>query len=250
MGTKHKSGLHKEISSIFSGVPLPNNNNAASSGPVTNVEPKDNTAGHIPPKPSVPVKPPQISSQEPVKAAVKDKATAAPVNKAGRLNGLRKLVNEFWQKLKGKLLTPQEGVTPARHMAMLILIPALFLVVVFVFGRLLLKSGMRGGNAQDGDMAAVALGPKTQIEWQRPLVYPANLRDPMRKASEQGFSAGTAGDVIVRGIVWSEDSPAAIIGTQIIYQGQTVNDMTIVKISRDSVEFEKDGKRWTQKVSN
>ncbi len=248
MGAKHKSGLHKEISSIFSGVPLPNNNNA-DNGPVMNVEPKDNTAGHIPPRPSVSVKPPQISSQEPVKAAAKVKARPAPAHKAEQLKKLRKYVNEFRQLVKVKLLTPQEGVTPAKHMATLILIPALFLVAVFVFGRLLLKSGMRGNKIQDDATAAALLGPKTEIEWQKPLVYPANLRDPMRKASEQGLAAGPAGDVIVRGIVWSEDTPAAIIGTQIIYQGQTVNDATVVKISRDSVEFEKDGKKWTQKVS-
>ena len=59
-----------------------------------------------------------------------------------------------------------------------------------------------------------------------------------------------AEDIVVRGIVWSEDSPAAVIGTQIIYQGQTVQGTKILQITEDSVEFEKDGKKWVQKVAN
>jgi hypothetical protein len=256
MGIKNKSGLHKEISSIFSGVPLQNND--VGRQPVTAAQAADKTEGHIPPMPPVAVKPPQISLQEPVKAdtadpgrtAEKDKKMAAPAAKAKAAQSkLYKCVNEFWQKVKVKLLTPQEGVTPARHTAMLISVPALLLVVVFVFGRLFLKSGARGNKTQD-DTASALIAPKTEIEWQKPSVYPANLRDPMKRASEQGFLASGAGDVVVRGIVWSQDNPVAIIGTQIVYQGQTVDGVKIVKISKDSVEFEKDGKTWTEKVAN
>jgi type II secretory pathway component PulC len=56
------------------------------------------------------------------------------------------------------------------------------------------------------------------------------------------------GGLIVKGIVYSEDSSFAIIGTEIVHEGGTVSGATVVKINPDSVEFEMNGKRWTQKV--
>jgi hypothetical protein len=54
--------------------------------------------------------------------------------------------------------------------------------------------------------------------------------------------------IIVRAIVYSDDRPSALIGTKIVYVGDKVNDATIVKINRDSIEFENDESRWVQKV--
>ena len=45
MAKKKQSGLHKEISTIFDGVPLPNDNGKVQSGTST----IDRSAGHIPP---------------------------------------------------------------------------------------------------------------------------------------------------------------------------------------------------------
>ncbi len=247
MSTKHKSGLHKEISSIFSGVPLPTNN--ADERTVMNAEATDKTEGHIPPMPSVSPKPLQMSQQEPAEAVVKAKEKIVPAHKQVQLSGFRKSLNQFWQMVKLKLLTPPEGVSPAKHMTILISMPMLLLVVVFVFGRLLLNSGVKGNKAQDDD-TEFAVAPRAEIQWQRPEVYPVGLRDPMKRGSTQVSTTVEATDVLVRGIVWSDDNPAAIIGTEIVYQGQTVHDVTVVKITRDSVEFERDGKKWTQKVAN
>jgi len=53
---------------------------------------------------------------------------------------------------------------------------------------------------------------------------------------------------LVSGIVYSEQKPAAIIGGKIVYQGETANGIKIARIYRDRVEFEKNGKKWEQKV--
>ncbi len=50
----------------------------------------------------------------------------------------------------------------------------------------------------------------------------------------------------VTGIVSSEDGFGAMIGTEFVRKGDTIGDITIIKIDKDKVEFEKDGKRWTQ----
>ena len=115
-----------------------------------------------------------------------------------------------------------------------------------------LKSGVKGSKKKDNTSASAPIAAKTEIEWQKPSVYPETLRDPMKKSSTlvKGITTTepAGGNVVVRGIVWSEDNPAAIIGTQVIYQGQVVDGVAVVKINQDSVEFEKDGQTWVQKV--
>jgi type II secretory pathway component PulC len=55
-------------------------------------------------------------------------------------------------------------------------------------------------------------------------------------------------ELVVTGIVTTEQTPRALIGTEIVEQGQTIMGATVIRITPDSVEFEMDGKRWTQKV--
>ncbi|MHC4426796.1 MAG: hypothetical protein ACYSYV_11975, partial [Planctomycetota bacterium] len=51
---------------------------------------------------------------------------------------------------------------------------------------------------------------------------------------------------LVTGIARSDDRSSAIIGTQIVREGQSIHGIKVVKIHKDKVEFEKNGKRWTQ----
>jgi len=57
-----------------------------------------------------------------------------------------------------------------------------------------------------------------------------------------------SGNVIIKGIIYSEDKPAVLIDDRIMRQGDTVGRATIVKINKDSVEFKMDDKTWTQQV--
>jgi hypothetical protein len=262
MSNRHKSGLHKEISSIFSGVPLPSDK---ADGPLMDMDKKDKSAGHIPPMPTTAVKGPQLNHQEQPKPspAAEEKSVPAPemsskgsLSKKLGLNALRENLNKFLRPMMEKLMTPPEGVSRTKHMTMLVLIPTLFMVVVLVFGRLLLKSSAKSKAAKDDDTKISSVASKSQIQWQQPAAYPAGLRDPMKMGSRHTVSTVVDTQptmdsvIVVRGIAWSEDRPAVVIGTEIYYQGQTVRDAKIIKINTDSVEFEKDGKNWTQKVSN
>jgi Tfp pilus assembly protein PilO len=77
-----------------------------------------------------------------------------------------------------------------------------------------------------------------------PLTVP---RNPMQFASAKTAEDET-GELIVKGILYTEDSPSAIIGNKIVREGDEVSGTTIVKINEDSVEFETNGKKWVQKV--
>lgn len=57
----------------------------------------------------------------------------------------------------------------------------------------------------------------------------------------------------VRGIVYDPDNPAkscALIGSEgrIVRIGDTVNGATVIKINKNSIEFEKEGKKYTQTI--
>jgi len=54
--------------------------------------------------------------------------------------------------------------------------------------------------------------------------------------------------MMVTGIICSKDCPSALVGSQLVHEGDKVSGVTVVKINRESVEFEKSGIRWTQAV--
>jgi len=92
--------------------------------------------------------------------------------------------------------------------------------------------------------AAASTDSKT--DWQAPEPYPTTLRDPMQFGSVT--TQTETGGLIVKGIVYSKDNPTAVIGNQIVHEGDKVLDVAIIKINENSVEFEANNKRWTQKV--
>jgi S1-C subfamily serine protease len=59
-----------------------------------------------------------------------------------------------------------------------------------------------------------------------------------------GVNIGT-----VTGILYADDRPLAVIDGVILREGQSIHNVKVVKISPDSVEFEYDGARWSQKVN-
>jgi len=58
-----------------------------------------------------------------------------------------------------------------------------------------------------------------------------------------------AAERMVTGIVFSPDRPSAVVGSQVLYEGDTTQGVTVVRIYRDKVQFEKDGAKWTQAVN-
>ncbi|MHC4508275.1 MAG: hypothetical protein ACYTAO_04850, partial [Planctomycetota bacterium] len=78
----------------------------------------------------------------------------------------------------------------------------------------------------------------------------ANLRDPMISGSQGEIRTQTPDVLVVTAITYSEDVKLAVVGTEMLREGDTVQGAIIVKINQDSVEFEKDGKRWTQPVQS
>ena len=54
--------------------------------------------------------------------------------------------------------------------------------------------------------------------------------------------------LIVKSILYSEDNPSAIISNRIVHEGDQIQGASIAKINKDSVEFEMNGKKWSQGI--
>lgn len=163
------------------------------------------------------------------------------------------------QQMKDRLFTPKAGVSRARQKAMVVLVPVLAIVLVFVFAQVL--SSPSRGLAKDKPKtpAAARTDSGGEIDWKLPAPYAAALRDPMQvdllaaaraKAQSPAAVEPEAEELIVKSILHSQSKPSAVIGAQIVHEGDTIFGATIVIIHKDGVEFEKDGKRWTQKIEN
>ncbi len=260
---KQRSGLHKQVSHIFDGVPVPDSHN------------KDNVRRDKP-RPEVP-KPPDYtlssslsnensSSFNSTNTAVADQQPQPQINKEPEPSPISPetykpdfgkpqksgfsesvFVVKARQWFVEKVLTPKPGVSPQKHKMMLILTP--FLVVAFVMMMFNALSTGPKSIFKAPDTNTIKPGISKGIEWQIPDVYPSDLRDPMIAGQVQftEASASNPGDLIVKGVVIS-DNPSAVIGNSIVHEGETIMGATVIRINQDSVEFEADGKKWTQQV--
>jgi hypothetical protein len=153
------------------------------------------------------------------------------------------------KKKKKRLYSPTSGAHSAKQKAETIVSIFLILVLVVVLARPFRTAvsdsmdSALAGQEEDGFLTKAII----EINWPVPTAYRTDIRDPMTLASPEQIYTQTLRPV-VRGIVYSEESPFAIVGIDMMGEGEVVQGATILKINPDSVVFEKDGKTWTQKV--
>lgn len=249
---KQKSGLHKQISSIFSGVPIPKKDDAEqSSSTATQEAPTYGPPSHLsgkgveappvlkPPAKDAPAETPKPDEKIPAAPA------PAPVIKIKRSHPA--WLEQIQHLIQDKFFAPQPGVSPARQKATVVLVPIMFIGMVLAFYKVLGGPGTTTEikDIKPSNAIATSAG---MIDWQIPEAYPTTLRDPMQFGKVPTDTQTDTDNIEIKGILYSDENSSAIIGTEIIHEGGTVSGATVVKINKDSVEFERDGKRWTQKV--
>jgi hypothetical protein len=191
--------------------------------------------------------------------------TSAPSIQVGRPMPLPKSVMAssktgpgFSAQLKKTLSGTHRSPLDARQKKMAVLIGILsvvFGVVMFVsFGGVGASKAIAAENADPSAAAAGAAAHTNPQDWKIPQPLPADLRNatmPVIRhtpATQTGADASSTGEWVVKGIVFSKNKPSAIINTEIYTEGQRVNGAVITKITKESVEFELNGNRWTQPV--
>jgi hypothetical protein len=246
---KFKAGLHKKISAIFDGVPMQQNDGdsqpAHTSIPAFVREQNDEVRAKpgisSPASPSVPKH--QQSLQQ-ANIPLPNRSKPVDIVKPSKQIPLQ----QIWQRISGKLFAAKPGVDANRQKVMVVLIPVLFIVLIIVLTRVLSGPVPKTAEAHSVSAANAATASPDKVDWQIPKSYPANLRDPMQKGSGLSNPGAQDGELAVKGILYSQDKPSAVIGSQIVHEGEKVSGATIQKINKDSVEFEMDGKKWTQQI--
>jgi outer membrane biosynthesis protein TonB len=161
----------------------------------------------------------------------------------------------FLQQIAEKLLTPKPGVSPTKQKVTIIMVPILFIFLIIF----LLKGGVFGTGAhivdpgiQNEDSGVVSAVANNQIDWKIPEPYPTTLRDPMQlgpvKIETDQAESGNLIKLSVKSILYSEDGSSAVIDNRIVHEGERVRGAKVMKINKDTVEFEMNGKTWTQEV--
>jgi hypothetical protein len=256
---KNKAGLQKQVSSIFTGVPVPKEDNTQQpTSTATKEQPTYGPPSHLSgatllPDQLMKSSPKATPTEKPKEKEKKAPQAQAPVEiKSSGPSALQQAV----QRIKDKLFAPKPGVSPTRQKAMVVLVPVMFIGMVLAFYKVL--GGGPGSGETPGPKVITPSNNTTTvasgtIDWKIPELYPTTLRDPMQfKAAviptTNDPDKTTTEEIIIKGILFSEDDPSVIIGIDILHEGDKVSGATIVKINQNSVEFEKNGKKWTQKV--
>lgn len=282
---KNKAGLQKNVSSVFKGVPVPQNN--GSQQPSGSHKPQ--SAHGTAPKPAPADR--QLSQNSLIKklsqsedSPDKDAQIQTNTNRMPQSPQITKLpqpaeslkraakatqpestpfIEEtgdgLLQQIKDKLFTPKPGSSPAKQKAMVIMVPILAIIMIFTFRQVLSKAPRKtkGAGSDETPVVVASADSGHEIDWKIPEPISVMTRDPI-KLPEQSDTQNAEEDetenkpnqgvIIVRDIVYSHDRPSAVIGTKIVYEGDKVNDATIIKINRRSIEFDKNGEKWEQNV--
>jgi hypothetical protein len=247
---KYKAGLHKRISAIFGGVSFSKNDNTRQTPPAFKKENPDSASPKLPTVKglfSSSSSPQQTTQLSPEVSSSKQPAVTGTAVK----NFRQAFGAQCWKQIKNKLFTPKAGIDANRHKAMVILAPVLFVIFIFVIVRVLNQPSPAAAHTIDSGSAnvgnSVAAASERKVNWQIPELYPTTLRDPMQASLSAGGQGGS-GNLVVKGIVYSENHPSAIVDDQIVHQGDKILGVAAVKINKNSVEFEMNGKKWTQEV--
>ncbi len=169
----------------------------------------------------------------------------------------QKPLKQSLQQIKAKLFAPKAGLSPTRQKAMVVLVPVLAIALIFVLTRVISSPSRSVAKDTQKESATTVKDSSGEVDWKVPPPYPATLRDPMQfgplmTAQTDPQTAQTAEPqaekLIVKSILHSQTRPSAVIGDSIVHEGDKILGATVLKIHKDAVEFEKDGKRWPQQV--
>jgi len=219
---KNKAGLHKNVSSVFKGVPVPQNNGSQQpSGTPTpdfahGVPPKPATADRQVPQSSL-VKKLNQTEDSLDEAAQKQTANIFPkptstnrmpqsplitklpqpeesLKRAAKATQLKSspFIEEtsdgLWQQIKDKLFTPKPGSSPTKQKAMVIMVPVLAIIMIFVFKQVLSKAPRKTKAAGTDDTPVLVANSDSghEIDWKIPEPIAVTMRDPIKLPDESG----------------------------------------------------------------
>jgi hypothetical protein len=245
---KSKAGLHKKISSIFDGVPIPG---SAAGTPAVSSDTAGLTGrGGGDPAASGLASAEGVSGSLPVlmdSGGPGRSGTAGPGRSAGA--GRKGWFKSFGGGAVGS------GKRQTGKIALVgVLMIALGLVLVMVLRQP--SAGKADQTQAKSEKDPVAVKKTADIPiWAMPESYPAGLRDPMvlveatKPVEETTIEVKKQDLFVIKGVVLGARGNTAIVGSEIVSVGDQIQGAKVIRIDRGEVEFEKDGQRWVQTVA-
>ena len=232
---KRKAGLHKRVSSIFEDLNVADQTGTAhqadagaDAGAALSVEHHDRQ----PPSAGRSLQPQSCQIEEPIAEPVAEEATK-----------VRKVRVVRPRPGKPKVKATRRQIHVAAGVIILLL-----MTLAVMGGRTWFAAPAEPEGNTAGQASAFAEN-VAAIDWQMPRRLPEPIRDVMSYEHNLTISRpGQLQEIVVRGILYSDDQPSAIIGTQIVQVGNEIMGARIIGITRHAVEFEKEGRKWTQNV--
>jgi hypothetical protein len=151
----------------------------------------------------------------------------------------------IWEKAKNRF-SPKPGLSTRRQVATVLLIPILAIVLIAVLINVFALPATKKARANTSNLSPSLMAASDNIAWEPPVPYPADLRDPMMFMRDTKIAAGSD-DFFINGILHSKDKPTVIIGNRILHTGDRIGEALITKIDIRGVEFESNGRKWTQR---
>jgi hypothetical protein len=153
---------------------------------------------------------------------------------------------------KSKSITSKPSVKSRKQKTQIIFIIALSILLVYLLVNQFSKTSSNTRLVQnDSTLSQISLATDIEsvaVNWEQPPVYPEAIRNPMVLGAGPDDYISFVPNLT--GIVYTENLKNAIIGENILEEGEVIKGVKIVKINRDSVEFERDGRKWTQEVQS
>jgi len=170
----------------------------------------------------------------------------------------------FVKKIKERIFSEESDSGGAKQKVMVVLIPVLFVVMVFMYRQVLTQSpqNSQGALEDDSAMPPVKKVSGNDIDWKIPEVIQVKTAEPKNQNNKNVIrnnivpeeisedDANDSGLMNVKSILYSDDKPSVVINNKIVYINQEINGVIVREIHKDYIIFEKDGATWKQKVSN
>jgi len=217
-----------------------------------------------------PVKPtaattPAVSTWQRAKSSATKTLRAAAARRQSRSDGPSAITMPQVQskppaKLKTKARTSTQKDDNGRQKIMMALIPVLATALVLAIKNPLKVSPAAATQNTQPAVATPAPVVDVEIAWEIPSLYQPGERDPMHPVESPENATPETPDqietspkqtriqLVVSGILYSPDRPAAIVDTQLVHEGQQISGATVKKIEKNGVEFEWNGQTWRQAV--
>ncbi|MBL7214927.1 MAG: hypothetical protein ISS71_04540 [Phycisphaerae bacterium] len=262
-----KSGLQKQIAFIFNDVPVPQTDPEAMQLPIQQQAQSESTPDSLQ---GIPLLTPEPADEQQKASSVPQTTTTQietvhtpavstlrpkPLPKSQSAPPKPKTGQLIVQQVKKVLYGASKGKMDPRQKKMTLLVGGLSLVFAGILVVSLGGLGQKKPATAKADVNATGTSESQEsLQWQMPQPLPTQLRNPMipqaaqPDPANQDAAPGQSGQMIVRGIVFSENNSSAIINGKIVRQGETLEGIQIVKINKDSVEFKQGEKSWTQQV--